>query len=162
MNDQHFMGLAIDVAKESESKGGCAIGTVIVKDGKVIAQGLSNPWAKRDPSNHAEIECIRNCSKDNDLMDMSGCTLYGTLEPCSMCLGASLWAGLDRLVFGAYAADVPNNNYEYASYDSKSLAKKSRKSADPNRGSIEVVGGVMREECKNLLEDYTDWQKSTA
>jgi tRNA(adenine34) deaminase len=76
-------------------------------------------------------------------MDMQGCTLYGTLEPCSMCTGAALWAGIDRIVFGAYAADVAGNDYEYDDYSSEKLAKSSRKLADPSRGNIQVVGGVL-------------------
>lgn len=111
MSDEYFMQIAIDAAKEAESTGGAAIGAIMVKDGKVIARGFSNPWGKRDPSNHGEIDCIRNTAKDNDLMDMAGCTMYGTLEPCSMCVGAALWAGVDRIVFGAYADDVAGNDY---------------------------------------------------
>ena len=159
MSDEKYMQIAIDAAKGAESTGGAAIGAIMVRDGKVIARGLSNPWGKRDPSNHGEMDCIRKCAKDNDLLDMSGCTLYGTLEPCSMCVGAALWAGVDRIVFGAYAEDVAGNEYEYDNYSSEKLAKMSRKAADPTRGKIEIVGGVMRNECKELLKDYTGWQK---
>lgn len=159
MTDEQFMQIAIDAAKDAESSDGAAIGAIMVKDGKVIARGLSNPWGKRDPSNHGEMDCIRNCAKDNDLLDMAGCTLYGTLEPCSMCMGAALWAGVDRMVFGAYAADVAGNEYEYDNYSSEELAKTSRKAADPTRGKIEIVGGVLREECKDLLRNYKNWQK---
>lgn len=159
MTDEHFMQIAINAAKEAELTGGAAIGAIMVKDGKVIARGLSNPWGKRDPSNHGEMDCIRNCAKDNGLLDMAGCTLFGTLEPCSMCMGAALWAGVDRMVFGAYAADVAGNEYEYDNYSSEELAKASRKAADPTRGNIEVVGGVLREQCKELLKDYKGWQK---
>lgn len=159
MDDKHFMELAIKAAQEAEASGGAAIGSIMVKDGKVIARGLSNPWGKRDPSNHGEMDCIRNCAKENELLDMQGCTLYGTLEPCSMCVGAALWAGVDRIVFGAYAEDVAGNDYEYANYSSEDLAKTSQKLADPSRGPIEIVGGVLREESKALLKDYKGWQK---
>ena len=159
MNDEKFMQIAVDAAKEAEASGGAAIGAIMVKNGEVIARGLSNPWGKRDPSNHGEMDCIRNCAKDNDLLDMAGCTLYGTLEPCSMCVGAALWAGVDRIVFGAYAEDVAGNDYEYADYSSERLAKSSQKLANPSRGPIDIVGGVMREECKKLLKDYKGWQK---
>ena len=159
MNDEKLMQIAVDAAKEAEATGGAAIGAIMVKDGKVIARGLSNPWGKRDPSNHGEMDCIRNCAKDNNLLDMAGCTLYGTLEPCSMCVGAALWAGVDRIVFGAYAGDVPENSYEYDDYSSEELAKTSRKAADPSRGHIEIVGGVLRDDSKALLAAYKDWQK---
>lgn len=159
MSDEVFMRLAIGEAKQAELEGGCAIGAVIVRDGEVIARGRSVGYVKRDPTNHAEIDCIRNCAKLNNMMDMSGCILYGTLEPCSMCIGAALWCGLERVVFGAYADDVAGNNYEYTNYSSEDLAKKSFRGADPKRGAVEVKGGVLREECKNLLKDYKNWQK---
>ena len=92
-------------------------------------------------------------------MDLSGCTLYGTLEPCSMCMGAALWSGIDRVVFGAYAEDVIGNNYEYEDYSSEQLAKKSYRGANPERGPIKLKGGVLREECKALLSGYKNWQK---
>lgn len=159
MTDKDFMQIAVAVAEEAESTGGAAIGAIMVKDGKVIAKGLSNPWGKRDPSNHGEMDCIRSCAKENNLLDMTGCTLYGTLEPCSMCVGAALWAGVDRIVFGAYAGDVPDNSYEYDDYSSEELAKTSHKAADPARGSIEIFGGVLQDECKELLKEYKNWQK---
>lgn len=159
MTDEQYIQMAIDVAKEAEASGGAAIGAIMIKDGKVIARGLSNPWGERDPSNHGEIDCIRNCAEQNDLMDMKGCTMYGTLEPCSMCVGAALWSGVDRIVFGAYAGDVPENLYEYDDYSSEELAKTSRRAANPDRGNIEIVGGVLREECKDLLKNYKGWQK---
>lgn len=159
MDDKHFMDLAVKAAQDAEASGGAAIGAIMVKDGKVIARGLSNPWGKRDPSNHGEMDCIRNCAKDNNLLDMQGCTMYGTLEPCSMCVGAALWAGVDRIVFGAYAGDVAGNDYEYDDYSSEKLAKTSRKLADPSRGSIEILGGILRDECMKLLKDYKGWVK---
>jgi tRNA(adenine34) deaminase len=159
MSDEEFMQLAIDEAKQAELEGGCAIGAVIVKDGKVIAAGRSIGYVKRDPTNHAEIDCIRNCAKQNDMMNMGGCTLYGTLEPCSMCMGASLWAGIDRVIFGAYAEDVAGNNYEYINYSSEDLAKTSLVAANKGGCCLDVYGGVLREECKNLLKDYKNWQK---
>lgn len=159
MSDEDFMRFAIDTAKKAEAGGGAAIGAIMVKDGKVIAMGESNPSGKRDPSNHGEIDCIRNTARENNLLDMKGCTMYGTLEPCSMCVGAALWAGVDRIVFGAYAKDVAGNDYEYDDYSSEEIAKRSRKAADPERGRIEVVGGVLRGECAELLKEYKDWQK---
>ncbi len=159
MTDQDYMKLAIEVSKEAEATGGAAIGAIMVKDGKVIAKGLSNPWGKGDPTNHGEIDCIRTCATNNNLLDMSGCTLYGTLEPCSMCVGAALWSGIDRLVFGAYAGDVPDNKYEYDDYSSEKYMASSRKAADPMRGNIKITGGVLREECKELLKDYKGWVK---
>lgn len=161
MTDEDFMREAMKAAEEAESVGGCAIGAVLVKDGKIIARDLSTPWQKRDPTNHAEIDCIRNAAKEHDMMDISGCTLYGTIEPCSMCLGACLWSGVDRIVFGAYAADVTGNDYEYDDFSSESLAQNSRKGANPANSPIAVTGGVLRKECAAQLKNYKDWLKQS-
>lgn len=159
MNDEDFMRQAIVAAKEAEAAGGLAIGAVLVKDGQVVARGLSTPWVVRDPSNHSEIDCIRSYAKQSDEMDMQGCTLYGTLEPCSMCFGAALWAGVDRVVFGAYAVDVPDNPFELTGYSVEEVAKRSLKFADPARGPVAVTGGVLRAECSALLDNYKNWMR---
>jgi tRNA(Arg) A34 adenosine deaminase TadA len=159
MTDQAYMQEAIKSAKESESIGGCAIGAVLVKEGQILARGCSTPWQKQDPTNHAEIDCIRSAVKEHSMMDTTGCTLYSTCEPCSMCLGACLWSGIDRVVFGAYVKDVHGNEYEYDNFSSETLAKSSYKAANSHNGQIEITGGMLREECAALLKDYKDWQK---
>lgn len=161
MSDDDFMDLAIAAAREAEAAGGAAIGAIMVRDGQVIAKGLSNPYSKRDPSSHGEMDCIRQTAQKNDLMDMQGCTMYGTLEPCSMCVGAALWAGVDRLVFGAYASDVAGNEYEYDDYSAERLVVSSRRAADCTRGNIDITGGVQRDRCIELLRDYKNWQKQS-
>lgn len=157
-DDEKLMREAIKAAKEAEANGGVAIGAVMVKDGEVVSRGLSITWENRDPSNHGEMDCVRNYAKEFG-MDYSGCTLYGTLEPCSMCLGVCLWSGVERMVFGAYAGDVVGNDYEYNDYSAEEFAKKSRVNANPDNGPVQVTGGVLREECKALLADYDKWQK---
>lgn len=150
--DEAYIRMAIELAHKSEQTGGIPIGALLVKDGEVISQALSLPWSERDTTNHTEIDCIRAAAKEHGLKDLTGCTLYGVIEPCSMCLSACLWAGVSRVVFGAYASDISANPYEYDNYSSEELVKNA---SNP----IRLTGSVLREECAALLKDYKDWQK---
>ena len=154
MNDEQYMKLAIEEAKKSQEANGAPIGAVLVRDGKVIATGWSLVWPKKDPSAHAETECMRNACQKLQTLDLSGCTLYSTLESCSMCLGCAGWTGLSKIVFGAYKEDVPNNPYEMADYHAEEHTKKL---TPLSGGAIEVKGGVLREECKELMKNIKNW-----
>lgn len=154
MNDEHFINLAIEEAKKSQEADGAPIGAVIVKDGKVIASGWSLVWPKKDPSAHAETECMRSACQKLQTLDLSGCTLYSTLESCSMCLGCAGWTGLSKIVFGAYKEDVSGNPYEISDYHAIEHAQKL---TPIGGGKIEVKGGVLREECKKLMENIKNW-----
>lgn len=154
MNDEHFIKLAIQEAKKSEQAGGAPIGAILVKDGKIIAVGWSLVWLKKDPSAHAETECMRSACQKLQSLDLSGCTLYSTLESCSMCLGCAGWTGLSRIVFGAYKEDVSGNPYEMSDYHAEGHSKKL---TPMGGGKVEVMGGVLREECKALMEKVKNW-----
>lgn len=156
MTHKDYMQLAIDVAKESEQEGGITTGAVLVKDGKVIATGKSLVWADKDPSAHAELNCIRNACKQLNTLDLDGCTLYGTLELCGMCLSCAAWANLSEIYFGSYRNDIPGNEYEINEWDAEQAATKMNLM---NNKPLKVAGGILREECKKLLEGYKDWMK---
>lgn len=154
MNNEEFMKLAIEEAKKAESAGGVPIGAVLVKNGEVIATGQSLTWPKKDPSAHGETSCIKNACDKLQTLDLSGTTLYSTLESCSMCLACASWSSVSKVIFGAYKEDVPENPYELADYHAEEHAKKLTPFGG---GKIEVVGGVLREECKELLKGYKNW-----
>ncbi len=154
MTDEEYMRLAIEEARKSESAEGAPIGAVMVKDGHVIATGWSLVWPKKDPSAHGETECIRNATQKLQTLDLEGCTLYSTLESCSMCLACASWAGVSEIVFGAYKEDVEPNPYELADYHAERHALK----LTPINGKkIIVRGGILREECKKLMDNVKNW-----
>ena len=154
-NDEKCIKLAIVEAKKSVEAGGAPIGAVLVKDEEVIATGWSLVWPKKDPSAHAETECLRNACQKLDSLDLSGCTLYSTLESCSMCLGCAGWSNLSRIVFGAYKEDVPPNPYEISDYHAESHAKL----IQPGHGNpLEILGGVLRNECAQLMKNIENWE----
>lgn len=94
-----------------------------------------------------------------DSLDLTGCIMYGTLESCTACLGTAAWASLPRAVFGCYATDVPENPYEYENYNSIEHAKHLKLYEG---GKIEVIGGVLRDECRQLMNQVKNWRLQEA
>ena len=150
------MMLAIEVAKQAEADGGPAIGAILVKDDVVIAEGKSLVWPLMDPSSHGEGNCIRAACKKLDTLDLSNCRMYGTLEPCGMCVSTAAWAGLSEIYFGAYQKDVVGNNYEIKDWDAEKAALNMNLF---NGSAMKIQGGLLREECSKLLAEYENWTK---
>lgn len=104
-----YMKMAINEARKGIKSGhGGPFGTVIVKDGKVIARGHNEVIKKQDATCHGEMMAIRKASKKLGTFDLSGCELYTTAEPCPMCLGAILWANISKVYFGCNIVDTEN------------------------------------------------------
>ncbi len=141
--DQQWMRYAIRLAQRAEDQGEVPVGAVLVKDEYCIAEGWNKPIQNHDPTAHAEMLAIRQAGLAMENYRLTDATLYVTLEPCVMCMGAILHARIKRLVFGAF---------------------------DPKRGAVcsalnlteasfmnhNVVwqGGVSEDVCSNLLIDF--------
>lgn len=101
-----YMKMAIAEAREGIHKGhGGPFGSVIVKDGKVIARGHNHVLANHDPTCHGEIDAIRQAGELLGTYDLTGCEIYTTGEPCHMCLCACMWANIDKIYYGCTIAD---------------------------------------------------------
>lgn len=99
---QKFLKKAIQLADKYMKLGkGGPFGAVIVKDGKVFAQGYNQVLSSNDPTRHAEVDAIRKACKKLGSFELKGCTVYSSCEPCPMCLGAIYWARPDALYFAA-------------------------------------------------------------
>lgn len=106
-DDIRFMRRAIGLAEEHMRAGhGGPFGAVIVHEGMVIAEGWNQVTSSNDPTAHAEVVAIRSAAALLGRFALSGCVLYSSCEPCPMCLAASYWARVDRLVFAAGRADA--------------------------------------------------------
>ncbi len=101
MTDQDFMQAALALAREAAKAGEVPVGAVVVRDGAIVGRGLNRPIAGHDPSAHAEIAALRDAGYRLQNYRLPGCTLYVTLEPCAMCVGAMLHARIARVVFAA-------------------------------------------------------------
>ena len=101
MNAPSFMDLALKAAEKAGKSGEVPIGCVIVRDGKVLAAASNRTLNDRDPTAHAEILAIRDAARKLGSERLTGCDLYVTLEPCTMCAGAISFARIRRLYYGA-------------------------------------------------------------
>lgn len=142
-SDEYYMSLAIKQAKVGEKKGEVPIGAVVVFGGEVIASAHNTRESKGMATGHAELLAIEKSCKVFMDWRLSRCVLYVTLEPCPMCLGAAMNARIGRIVFGARdkasgACGTCINMHEY----------------NICNHNIVVEGGVMEEQCVELLKNY--------
>ena len=140
---EKYMKQAIKEAKKAELIDEVPIGCVIVKDDKIIARGHNVRETKKTPIGHAEIEAIKKASKKLNAWRLEDCDIYITLEPCIMCCGAIIQARMRTVYFGAYD---PKGGALGSSID---VTK-----ANNINHKIEVVGGVLEQECASLLINY--------
>lgn len=99
-NDRDYLKLAVEQAKKSVSEGGFPAGAIVVKDNKIISEGISIGYKLNDPTSHAETSSIRQACSILQTSDLSGATLYASLQPCLMCFSVSNWANISRVVYG--------------------------------------------------------------
>ena len=100
-NDSDFMRAALELAAQAEEAGEVPVGAVVVRNGVIIGRGYNCPISAADPTAHAEVMALRDAAKNLANYRLADCTLYVTLEPCAMCVGAIFHARIARLVYGA-------------------------------------------------------------
>ena len=145
--------MAIEEAREGIRKGhGGPFGTVIVKDGKVIAKGHNMVLVNHDPTAHGEVIAIRKAGKALGTHDLSGCTLYTTGEPCHMCLCAIMWANIDKVYYGCTIAD--NGKIGFRDDKFNTIFGGRDKLGD-------MLTELSREECLQLFEEYNNSNHTT-
>lgn len=142
-DDNYWMGRALNLARQAEASGEVPIGALIVRDGMIIGRGFNRRERSNDPSAHAEMIAIRQASRKLHAWRLIGTTLYVTLEPCPMCMGAILLARMERLVFGCLD---PKGGAAGSLYN---LAD------DPRfNHRVELTSGVMQAECAEILSNF--------
>jgi guanine deaminase len=110
-----FLRQAIALATRNVTSGnGGPFAALVVRDGKVIAEGVNIVTATKDPTAHGEVTAIRNACKALNTFSLAGCELYSSSEPCPMCLAASHWARLDAIFFAASAEDAAKAGFDDA------------------------------------------------
>ncbi len=141
MTDEEFMTLAIEEAK-SAPEGEVPVGALVVREGRVVARGHNLRESTKDATAHAEIVAIRAACVALSGWNLTGCTLYVTLEPCPMCAGAIRQAHISRVVFGAYD---PKGGAAGSVCDIFAM---------PFPGRQTVKGGVLTQPCGALLHRF--------
>ena len=141
---QHFMRLAIDEGRKGDAEGNRPIGSVIVRGGQVIGAGRNTVASESDPTNHAETVAIRDACRRLGVTDLSGATLYTTMEPCPM--WAITIAGISELVLGARHADFAP--HDYGDYSVERLL-------DLTGRGMNIVTGVLQDECIATRHEWT-------
>src|SRR5579871_1471112 len=149
MTDEDFMRLAIEKTRTGIAAGQSPFGSVIVKDGEVVAVTHNTVWQTTDPTAHAEVNCIRAAAAALKTIFLNGCTLYSTTEPCPMCLSAIHWAKIDRVVFGATIADAAAAGFCELAVDAKVLA-------ELGKSPLRVESGVLQRECADLFRQWKE------
>ena len=142
-NDEKWMALAIKQAVKADTEGEAPIGAVLIKDEQLIAQAHNQPISTNDVTAHAEIQLLRAAGKHQKNYRLIDTTIYVTLEPCAMCLGAMMHARIARIVFGAF--------------DSKTGVCGSRVDLTTEsffNHEIEISRGILEKECKELLQSF--------
>jgi tRNA(Arg) A34 adenosine deaminase TadA len=145
--EPEYMRLAIRKAQEGISLGQSPFGSAIVRAGEVVAVTHNTVWLSRDPTAHAEMNCIRAAATTLKTVFLHGCTLYSTTEPCPMCLSAIHWAKIERVVFGASIADAKTAGFSELGVAAAALAKM-------GGSPLLVESGLLQYECAELFNQW--------
>ena len=141
--DEKWMSLALEQAVKAEEDGEVPVGAILVKDGLVVARAHNQPISTNDATAHAEIQLLRAAGRKLKNYRLTGTSLYVTLEPCAMCLGAIMHARVERVVFGAHDPKTG------VCGSSENLME-----ANCFNHKINLVSGVLENESKQLLKNF--------
>jgi guanine deaminase len=146
---EKFMRRAIELSAKTSlvDNAGGVFGTVIVRDGAVIAEGANRVVAERDPTWHGEMEAIREACKKLGTFKLEGCTMYTSAEPCPMCAAASYWAGIERIYYGATVGDA----LEYGGFDDAMIFEQLRR---PTQSRTIPASQMQRAEAVEIWKKY--------
>jgi tRNA(adenine34) deaminase len=142
-SDKEFMQMAIKEAQIAEENGDVPIGAIIVYENQIIGRAYNQREQLQDPTAHAEIIALTQAAAFLESWRLLGCTMYVTLEPCTMCAGAMVLARIDRLVYGC---DDPKTGAIKSLYNIVTDERLNH--------IIDVTSGVLAEECSGLLQHF--------
>lgn len=141
--DEHWMNRALQLAGEAAAKGEVPVGAVVVLDGKEIGAGFNAPISGCDPTAHAEIRALRDAGARVGNYRLPDATLYVTLEPCTMCVGAIVHGRISRLVYGASEPKAG------------AIESARRTLEEPHLNwDVTAVGGVLSEQCSQVITEF--------
>lgn len=142
-SDEYWMARALELAAQGASIGEVPVGAVVVRDGKELGAGFNTPITGCDPTAHAEINALRDAFAKVENYRLSGATLYVTLEPCTMCVGAIVHSRISRLVYGACEPKAGAVESARRTLDEPHL-----------NWQVEAVGGILQDDCGQIISDF--------
>lgn len=148
--DMDWMAKALILAEKAATVGEVPVGALLVKDGAVVGEGFNMPISSCDPTAHAEIMALRNAASKLKNYRLPETTLYVTIEPCTMCIGALIHARVSRLVYGA---KEPRAGAVESQLELTQLAHYNHK--------LDVIGGVLSERCGELISTFFHNKRSS-
>lgn len=143
MTDTQYMRYALNRALEAGERGEVPVGAIVIVNGEIIAEGFNQPISTNDPTAHAEIIALRRAAAELLNYRLSGATLYVTIEPCQMCVGAMVHARIARLVYGAPEPKAGAIESAMRAHEHPSLNHR-----------LEVVGGVLADESREMMQAF--------
>jgi tRNA(adenine34) deaminase len=147
--DQAFMRAALERAAEAGRRGEVPVGAVVVIDDAIAGEGFNQPIATHDPTAHAEIVALRDAGRRLGNYRLTGATLYVTIEPCQMCVGAMVHARIGRLVFGAREPKAGAIESAMRAHEHPSLNYR-----------MTATGGVLEEECRQVMQAFFEARRA--
>ncbi len=150
VTDREYMQMAVEKAHEGIAAGQTPFAAVIVRAGKVVAAAHNTVWRDTDPTAHAEVNAIRQAARALGGIDLGGCEMFTTCEPCPMCLSAIHWSKIARVVYGATIADAAGAGFSELLVGAAKLAEMS---GSPLR--VEALPAC--EDCRAL---FTQWRRT--
>ncbi len=143
MNHIRYMQYALDLAERAKENNEVPVGAIVVLNNEIIGKGFNSPINLNDPTGHAEIIAIRDAAKHMANYRLPGTTLYVTLEPCSMCLGAIIHSRIECLVFGAFEPRAGAVVSGFNLLDEKQY-----------NHNVKVVQGILQEPCSEIISTF--------
>ena len=142
-SDAGFMAEAIAEARRAAAAGEVPVGAVVVIDGRVVGAGFNQPISAHDPTAHAEIVAMRQAAQAMGNYRLTGATLYVTVEPCMMCVGAMVHARIELVVFGTTEPKAGAMTSQQRAHELPWLNHR-----------LEVEGGIREDECRAVMQEF--------
>ncbi len=143
------MRAAIDEARRGIALGQSPFGAVVVRSGEVVGRGHNEVWQRTDPTAHAEVVCIQHACLGRGTIDLSGCVMYTTTEPCPMCAAAIHWSKLDAVYYGATIDDAM-----HAGFSELTLSIEQVYAIGKSVVRATAMRGAVAAECAGLFADW--------
>lgn len=147
MTPEQYMQSAIEIARAGIAAGQSPFGAVIVREDKVVAAAHNTVWSTTDITAHAEVNAIRAACRDLKTVDLSGCEMFTTCEPCPMCLAAIHWARIDTVIYGATISDAKDAGFSELTISAQHMVRQ-------GGSNLRVVSGMLADKCTDLFRAW--------